>query len=105
MSIDSGVDISMLRVDGGVTKCSPLLQFQADISNVLVQKPVITETTALGAAYLAGLAVGYWENLDEIKRNFLIEQEFLPSMESQKRDELLDNWKKAKNRSKNWIDN
>ncbi len=105
MSIDSGVDISMLRVDGGVTKCSPLLQFQADISNVLVQKPVITETTALGAAYLAGLAVGYWENLDEIKRNFLIEQEFLPSMESQKRDELLDNWKKAKNRSKNWINN
>jgi glycerol kinase len=105
MSIDSGVDISMLRVDGGVTKCSPLLQFQADISNVLVQKPVITETTALGAAYLAGLAVGYWENLNDIKRNFLIEQEFLPSMESQKRDELLDNWKKAKNRSKNWIEN
>ncbi len=105
MSIDSGVDISMLRVDGGVTNCSPLLQFQADISNVLVQKPVITETTALGAAYLAGLAVGYWENLNDIKRNLLIEKEFLPSMESQKRDELLDNWKKAKNRSKNWINN
>ncbi|MCK4895911.1 MAG: glycerol kinase GlpK [Candidatus Heimdallarchaeota archaeon] len=104
MSIDSGVDISMLRVDGGVTKCSPLLQFQADISNVIVQKPTITETTALGAAYLAGLAVGYWENIDDIRRNFLIEQEFLPSMELQKREVLLNNWKKAKNRSKNWIE-
>ncbi len=104
MSKDSGVDISMLRVDGGVTKCSPLLQFQSDISNVKVQKSIITETTALGAAYLAGLAVGYWENIADIKRNFLIEQEFLPSMESQEREVLLNNWKKAKNRSKNWIE-
>jgi len=105
MSVDSGVDISTLRVDGGVTKCSPLLQFQADISNVKVQKPAITETTALGAAYLAGLAVGYWENLEDIKRNFLIAQEFLPAMESQEREVLINNWKKAKNRSKNWIEN
>ncbi|MHA1418986.1 MAG: glycerol kinase GlpK [Candidatus Heimdallarchaeaceae archaeon] len=105
MCLDSEMDISMLRVDGGVTNCSPLLQFQANISNVKVQKPVVTETTALGAAYLAGLAVGYWENLDDIKRIFHIEQEFLPSLESQKREELLLNWKKAKNRSKNWIDN
>ncbi len=105
MSIDSGVDISILRVDGGVTKCSPLLQFQADISNVKVQKPVTTETTALGAAYLAGLAVGYWKNLEDIKRNFLIEQEFFSSMESEKREALLSNWKKAKRRSKNWIEN
>ncbi|MHA1622630.1 MAG: glycerol kinase GlpK [Candidatus Heimdallarchaeaceae archaeon] len=105
MCLDSEMDISMLRVDGGVTNCSPLLQFQANISNVKVQKPVVTETTALGAAYLAGLAVGYWENLDDIRRIFHIEQEFLPSLESQKREELLLNWKKAKNRSKNWIDN
>ena len=105
MCLDSEMDISMLRVDGGVTNCSPLLQFQANISNVKVQKPVVTETTALGAAYLAGLAVGYWENLDDIRRIFHIEQEFLPSLESQKREELLLNWKKAKNRSKNWINN
>ena len=105
MRKDSGVDISKLRVDGGVTKCSPLLQFQADISNVKVQKPIVTETTALGAAYLAGLAVGYWENIADIKRNFLIEKEFLPSMESQKREMLLNDWNKAKNRSKNWLEN
>ncbi len=103
MRLDSGVNISMLRVDGGVTNCFPLLQFQADISNVKVQKPVITETTALGAAYLAGLAVGYWENLADIKRNFLIEQEFFPSLESEKREEHLSNWKKAKDRSRNWV--
>ncbi|MBY9000182.1 MAG: glycerol kinase GlpK [Candidatus Heimdallarchaeota archaeon] len=105
MRKDSGIDIPKLRVDGGVTNCSPLLQFQADISNVQVQKPLELETTALGAAYLAGLAVGYWENLADIKRNFQIDQEFSPSMEENKRHELKSYWKKAKNRAKSWINN
>ena len=103
MSLDSGVDITMLRVDGGVTNCIPLLQFQSDISNVNVQKPVISETTALGAAYLAGLAVDYWSDLDDIKLNFLVDQEFSPSMNALERKDLLSMWKNAKNRSKTWV--
>ncbi len=103
MSQESGIDINILRVDGGVTQCSPLLQFQADISNVIVQKPTIRETTALGAAYLAGLAVDYWSNLDDIRANFLVEQEFKPKMPVKERAVLLSSWKKAIDRSKNWL--
>ena len=95
MSKDSDTPITVLRVDGGVTKCLPLLQFQADISNVNVQKPRVNETTALGAAYLAGLAVNYWENLEAIRQNFLIEQTFESTMTSEKRDALKDLWEKA----------
>ena len=95
MSKDSDTPITVLRVDGGVTKCLPLLQFQADLSNVIVQKPRVNETTALGAAYLAGLAVNYWENLEAIRQNFLIEQTFESTMTSEKRDALKDLWEKA----------
>ena len=95
MSKDSDTPITVLRVDGGVTKCLPLLQFQADLSNVNVQKPRVNETTALGAAYLAGLAVNYWENLEAIRQNFLIEQTFESTMTSEKRDALKDLWEKA----------
>ena len=102
MREESGIDINMLRVDGGVTKCSPLLQFQADISNVVVQKPSISETTALGAAYLAGLAVNYWDTLDDIRENFLVEEVYTPQMSYEKRNSLITRWKKAAERSKNW---
>ncbi|MCG3221515.1 MAG: glycerol kinase GlpK [Candidatus Heimdallarchaeota archaeon] len=95
MSKDSGNPITVLRVDGGVTNCLPLLQFQADISNIIVQKPKVNETTALGAAYLAGLAINYWENLEDIRQNFLIEHTFESTMTLEKREALKDQWTKA----------
>ena len=104
MKNDSDIAIDMIRVDGGVANCSPLLQFQADISNVIVQKPKINETTALGAAYLAGLAVGYWESLDDIRKNFLLDSEFKPTMNDKKRTELLKEWQKTIERAKAWIE-
>jgi len=103
MEKDSKTRIKVIRVDGGVTNCLPLLQFQADISNVIVQKPKINETTALGAAYLAGLAVNYWESLDEIKNNAAIDKEFYPSMSEDRRKLLIKNWKKATKKAMKWI--
>ena len=105
MEKDSKTKIKVIRVDGGVTNCLPLLQFQADISKVIVQKPKINETTALGAAYLAGLAVGFWKNLEDIRNNFKIDKEFHPSMREDKRNLLLKNWKKAVKKAMKWIDN
>jgi glycerol kinase len=84
-----------LRVDGGATANDLLMQFQADILNTKVLRPQITETTALGAAYLAGLAVGYWKNIEEIQRQWLIDKTFTPSMEESKRNELAAGWQKA----------
>ena len=104
MKRDSNLEINMIRVDGGVTNCLPLLQFQADISNVIVQKPKINETTALGAAYLAGLAVGYWESLDDIRKNFLIDKEFKPTIKNEKRKDLLKEWRRLIERAKAWIE-
>ncbi len=104
MKKDSGIPINMVRVDGGVTNNSPLLQFQSDISNVIVQKPVVNETTALGAAYLAGLAVEYWTDLDDIRSNFQVEEEFTPNMEENLRGSILKAWRRALERSKNWSD-
>ena len=102
MKIDSGIPINIVRVDGGVTNSSALLQFQSNISNVIVQKPVVNETTALGAAYLAGLAVDYWTSLADISKNFQVEQEFRPNMLEKDRLSLLLGWKEALKRSKNW---
>ncbi len=78
-----------------MTNCFPLLQFQADISNIVVQKPQINETTALGAAYLAGLAINYWENLDDISSNFQIEHSFEPKLSESERESLKKRWKIA----------
>ncbi|MHA1866572.1 MAG: glycerol kinase GlpK [Candidatus Heimdallarchaeaceae archaeon] len=103
MKKDSGKDIPVLRVDGGVTNCDPLLQFQSDISQTIVQRPLVKETTALGAAYLAGLAVEYWENLKDIEKNFVIDIEFTPHLDADKKDKMLEKWHKAVKRSKNWI--
>ena len=102
MRKESGIDIKILRVDDGITKCEPLLQFQADISDVIVQKPTVGETTALGAAYLAGLAVDYWENLEDIRENFLVNEEYHPQMDTELRNSLFSRWKKAVERAKDW---
>ncbi|MGN7400310.1 glycerol kinase GlpK [Cytobacillus praedii] len=95
MEADSGIELKTLRVDGGAVKNDFLMEFQSDILNVPVQRPIINETTALGAAYLAGLAVGYWENVDEISNQWAIDKSFKPSMEEESRKNLYNGWKKA----------
>jgi glycerol kinase len=95
MEGDSGIDIQELRVDGGATVNDFLMQFQSDVLNCTVVRPLITETTALGAAYLAGLAVGYWKNIDEIKSQWSIEKTFSPDISAEKRKTLYQGWQKA----------
>ena len=102
MQRESGTPLSSLKVDGGATVNSTLLQFQADLLRVPVQRPVVGETTALGAAYLAGLAVDYWQDLDDVRRNWALERVFTPAMEDARRDSLYRGWRKAVERSRNW---
>ena len=97
MEADSGIAIKELRVDGGATANDLLMQFQSDILNTKVLRPKITETTALGAAYLAGLAVGYWKSIDDIQQQWLIDKTFSPSMDDSTRNELTAGWQKAVN--------
>lgn len=92
---DSGIDVKQLRVDGGVVKNDFLMQFQSDMLDVDVERPVIQETTALGAAYLAGLAVGYWESRDEIANKWQIDRTFKPNRSKEEKDQLYAGWKKA----------
>lgn len=101
MEIDAGFPLSKLRVDGGASANNVLMQFQADILNTEVQRPSVIETTALGAAYLAGLAVGFW-NMEEIRKIWQIDQTFVPSMENKKREKLYKGWKKAVTRTMGW---
>jgi len=102
MEADSGIQIKELRVDGGATINNQLMQFQSDILNCKVVRPKITETTALGAAYLAGLAVGYWKNIDDIQHQWQMDKTFSPSLEEQKRNELVKGWQRAVNASISW---
>ena len=95
MEEDSGVKMTSLRVDGGASANNFLMQFQADISDAAVIRPECVETTALGAAYLAGLAVGYWKDTEEIRRNWQMEREFTPKMDAVTRARLLHGWEKA----------
>ena len=95
MEEDSGIKLGTLAVDGGACANDFLMQFQADIINTVVARPKTIETTAMGAAYLAGLAVGYWQSKEEIKANHVIAKEFAPDMEEARREKLLDGWKKA----------
>ncbi len=95
MEKDSGIQLQNLRVDGGAVKNNFLMQFQSDILNVPVERPVVNETTALGAAYLAGLAVGFWESKDEIENRWRLEQEFTPNMSEEDRDGLYAGWQQA----------
>lgn len=92
MEKDSGLDLRSLRVDGGASANNYLLQMQADISNICVERPACVETTALGAAYLAGLAVGFWKDLDDIRENGRIDARFMPEMDSEKRSQLIAGW-------------
>lgn len=97
MEADSGIKLTTLRVDGGAVKNNFLMEFQSDLLNVPVQRPRINETTALGAAYLAGLAVGYWSSQDEIAKQWAIEHTFVPKMNDDIRITLYSGWKKAVN--------
>ncbi|CAH0140265.1 glycerol kinase GlpK [Peribacillus frigoritolerans] len=95
MEADSGIELQTLRVDGGAVKNDFLMQFQGDLLRVPVERPTINETTALGAAYLAGLAVGYWKDQEEISRQWAVDKTFEPSMEEQESEKLYEGWKKA----------
>jgi len=99
---DTGVQLSELRVDGGATANSLLMQIQADILGTPVVRPVVKETTALGAAYLAGLAVGYWTGREEIAQNWAADRRFLPSMDGARRDQLYATWRRAVSRAAGW---
>lgn len=95
MEADSGIELKTLRVDGGAVKNNFLMEFQSDILNVPVERPTINETTALGAAFLAGLAVGFWESSDEISTQWAIDKKFTPKMDEDNRAKLYSGWKKA----------
>lgn len=95
MKQDSGLEITQMQVDGGASKNNYLLQFQSDITDTTVIRSKISETTALGTAYLAGLSLGYWKSKDDIKKQFLIEEQFYPKMRKEDRERNLKGWKKA----------
>jgi glycerol kinase len=104
MEADSGIHIKELRVDGGATVNNQLMQFQSDILDCKVVRPKVTETTALGAAYLAGLAVGYWKNVEEIQQQWQVDRSFAPGMKDDKRIELVNGWQRAVKASIAWAD-
>jgi glycerol kinase len=102
MQRDAGITLEGLRVDGGAAANDLLMQFQADILGVPVVRPQVLETTALGAAYLAGLAVGYWKDAVEVAANWRIDREFEPSMPRSRVDALIGDWERAVERSRRW---
>ena len=99
MSEDADIKLNSLKVDGGAVVNNFLMQFQADILDVEVERPVVQETTGMGAAFLAGLAVGYWKNMEEIESIRAVDKRFVPSMNAAEKKELLDGWKKAVSRT------
>ena len=104
MQSDSGIAITQLRVDGGMIENQLLMQFQADILNVPVVRPRVKETTALGAAYAAGLAVGYWQGLDDLVQNWRVDRTWKPAMEEGARARLYRRWQKAVTRALDWVE-
>jgi len=104
MEIDSGVKLTALKVDGGMVYNNTLMQFQADILGVPVVRPKVAETTALGAAYAAGLAVGFWSNTDEMRANWGVDHTWEPNMDDDKRAALYKQWKKAVTRTFDWVE-
>jgi glycerol kinase len=102
MEQDSGIELASLRVDGGMVSNQLLMQFQSDILNTQVVSPAVAETTALGAAYAAGLAVGYWQNTDELRKNWAVAHTWNPAMDDSKRNELYKGWQKAVTKSYGW---
>jgi glycerol kinase len=103
MDADSGVALKSLRVDGGMVHNELLMQVQADVLGVPVIRPKVAETTALGAAYAAGLAVGFWKELDELRANWGVDHTWEPNMDAKKRDTEYALWKKAVTRTFDWI--
>ena len=104
MGRDSGLELSELRVDGGACRNDLLMQIQADIIGVPVVRPIVTETTALGAAYLAGLAVGYWDDVEQIAAQWRADRRFEPTLSADERQERLAGWKRAVERSRRWVE-
>ncbi|HEX2493556.1 MAG TPA: glycerol kinase GlpK, partial [Steroidobacter sp.] len=104
MEEDSGVKLAELRVDGGMVVNELLMQFQADILDTRVVRPKVTETTALGAAYAAGLATGYWKSIDELRRNWGVAKYWTPQMSKEQRARLYGSWKKAVTKALGWIE-
>ncbi len=103
MQADSGIKLESLKVDGGAVANNLMMQFQSDLLNVPVDRPKVVETTALGASYLAGLAVGFWKSKDELVKNWQIDRRFEPNMDDAKRKELYLGWLKAVRRTMNWL--
>ncbi|MEM6704588.1 MAG: glycerol kinase GlpK [Acidobacteriota bacterium] len=103
MEADAGVRLKELRVDGGASLNNDLLQFQADLVGRTVRRPKVNETTALGAAYLAGLATGFWKNAQDVTKNWALSREFKPALKPKQRAALRDGWQKAVERSKGWV--
>jgi glycerol kinase len=104
MESDSGISLSGMRVDGGASANDLLMQFQSSLLNVPVVRPEVLETTALGAAYLAGLAVGFWKDLDEVSAMWQEDKVFDPAMSASDRTERTRNWRRALARSRDWIE-
>lgn len=102
MELDSGIHLTALKVDGGASKNNFLMQFQADVSNAPVRRPECVETTAMGASYLAGLAVGFWKNLDEVRENWALEREFTPAMTEEERTKQVAGWNQAVKATFGW---
>jgi glycerol kinase len=104
MEADSGVRLRELRVDGGASVNAALMQFQADLLGRIVRRPVVSETTALGAAYLAGLAVGFWKNTQDVTSNWALDAEFRPALTAARRERQVARWQKAVERAKGWAE-
>jgi glycerol kinase len=102
MQVDSGINLKELRVDGGAAANNLLMQFQADLLRVPVVRPKVTETTALGAAYLAGLAVGFWKNPSDVESNWQIDRTFEPTLAADEATHRRARWKEALSRARDW---
>jgi glycerol kinase len=104
MEKDSGVELKSLKVDGGMVYNELLMQFQSDILGVPVIRPVVSETTALGSAYAAGIAVKFWNDLEDLRQNWKVSKTWDPDMETARRAKLYKGWKKAVQRTMNWVE-
>ena len=104
MKKDSGVELTKLKVEGGMVGNELLMQFQSDMLGVPVIRPQVSETTALGAAYAAGLAVGFWSGPEELRKNWAVDKTWQPDMDSNVRETYYRQWKKAVDRTFDWVD-
>ena len=102
MKADSGIDLTSLKVDGGASANDFLMQTQANIIDAPVNRPQCVETTAMGAAYLAGLAVGYWSSKEDVIKNWAIDKTFEPQIDAEKREEMIKGWNKAVKYAYGW---